>query len=472
MGKTTTQLIFILVLAFLLRLVNLNQSFWLDEGAQMVMSSQSLVFQWLGRSADFHPPLFYLLIHFWMKLGSNEWFLRLPSIVFSLGTVYLGYLLGKKLFEEKIGLLSGLFLAIGPFHIYYSQEARMYSLFTFLVAASMYFLWNKNWLRYLAVTVAMFYTHYASFAVIFAQFLWFVVWQRKSLKPWLVSFLASILFFLPWLPQFLKQLNSGGNLIEILPAWKNLAALSPLKSIPLLFFKFSLGNVSFGNKVFYFLVILIIFLFFGFLFWQVFKKISTEKVFVINWLLAPILVVWLISFVIPMFQPFRLLFTIVPFYLLLAVGVYEIKNRLDQKLAIALVFLFILCGLGMYYLNPKFQREDWRGATAFIESQDPESSVAIFEFSAPFAPYQWYTQNGGKAVGVLPGLVAKRELVGDTLPRAIEEKSEIFLFEYLSPLTDPEKLVTGWLESHGYRQTKVYDFSGVGFVYNYSKRSL
>lgn len=469
MGKPAYQLIFILILALFLRLVNLNQSFWLDEGAQMVMSSQSLAFQWFGRSADFHPPLFYLLIHFWMKFGSVEWFLRFPSIIFGLGTVYLGYLFGKKLFGEKIGFLTGLFLAIAPFHIYYSQEARMYSLLAFLVTASMYFLWNKNWFGYLVTMVAMFYTHYASFAVIFTQFLWLMVWQRESLKSWLVSFLAAILFFLPWLPHFLKQLNAGGNLIEILPAWKNLATLSPLKSIPLLFFKFSLGRVNFENKVLYFLIILIIFLFIGFLFWLVSRKINTEKIFVLNWFLTPILAIWLISFITPMFQPFRLLFTIIPFYMLLAVGIREIKDRFDQKLAVVLVFLISLGGLGMYYFNPKFQREDWRRAVQLIESQNSGNSVALFEFSAPFAPYQWYSQGKITSFGALPGLKATPEIVEQEMEKATSGKDQIFLFQYLQELTDPQKQVEKWLISRNYQQSKVYDFSGVGFVYNYSK---
>ena len=67
MGKNK-RIILILILATVLRLLFSNQSFWLDEGAQMIMSAKSLVFQWFGRSADFHPPLFYFLIHFWLQL--------------------------------------------------------------------------------------------------------------------------------------------------------------------------------------------------------------------------------------------------------------------------------------------------------------------------------------------------------------------------------------------------------------------
>lgn len=215
----------------------------------------------------------------------------------------------------------------------------------------------------------------------------------------------------------------------------------------------------------------IIFVSYGFLFWKAARKISKEKIFVFNWLLTPILVFWLVSFIIPMFQPFRLLFTIVPFYLLLAVGVCEMKENLHRLLAAGLVMLVSFVGLGIYYGNTRFQREDWRGAVRYVESQDPNKSVAIFEFSAPFAPYEWYSIGKIKTSGILPGLVAKPEIVESQI-RKVALNENIYLFQYLQELTDPSNLVKGWLETNGFTLIGIRDFSGVGFVYNYRKQSL
>lgn len=144
MGKREHKIILLLLLAFILRLINLNQSFWLDEGAQMVMSQKPVLFQWIGRINDFHPPLYYLLMHFWLKLGRSEWFLRLPAVLSGVATVYFIYLIARKIINEKVAVLSALFLTFAPFQIYYSQEARMYSLFALLTTASMLFLWKKS----------------------------------------------------------------------------------------------------------------------------------------------------------------------------------------------------------------------------------------------------------------------------------------------------------------------------------------
>ena len=55
-------LIVILFLALILRLVNLDQSFWLDEAAQVIESSRPLN-QQFNLAADFHPPLYHLFLH-------------------------------------------------------------------------------------------------------------------------------------------------------------------------------------------------------------------------------------------------------------------------------------------------------------------------------------------------------------------------------------------------------------------------
>ena len=467
MGKNTPKIILILFLATILRLVNLNQSFWLDEGAQMLMSEKSLTFQWFGRVNDFHPPLYYWITHFWLQLGRSEWFLRLPSVFFGVATVYLVYLLGTKLFNEKLGLISALFLAVAPYHLYYSQEARMYSLLAFLAIASMLFLVERKWFAYLLTTTAMLYTHYAAFFLLPAQVIWVIFWQRKTASRFSQNLFLSLLFYFPWLAQFFKQLGAGSNLVSLLPSWRSVASLPVIKALPLTFIKFSLGRISFIDKRVYALVAGLVAVIFGYLFYQALKKLTKEKIFLLNWLALPLLLTLTISLFMPMYQPFRLLFTITPFYLLLAVGVASL-NKKWQPSAIVAVLLISLSGLGIYYANPRFQRENWREATAYIEAHDPENSVAIFKFSDSFAPYQWYSQGRVKAVGVLPGLRANPEIIEKRMVEATEDKENVFLFEYLTDLTDPEHLVEGWLKDHDYQEKTIKDFSGVGLIYNYS----
>lgn len=466
--KVGGKIFFLLFLGLILRLINLNQSFWLDEGAQMIMSQKSLWFQWFGRGNDFQPPLYYFITHFWLKLGRSEWFLRLPAVFFGVATVYLIYLLAKKLFNEKLGLLSALFLAVAPYHIYYSQELRMYSLLAFLATASMLFLIERKWLAFILVTTALLYTHYSAFFLILSQAVYIFFWQRGVFKPFLKSLFLSLFLYLPWLPQFFKQLGAGSNLVSLLPGWREMANLPVLKALPLTFIKFSFGRISFFDKTIYALIVIFVSAAYGYLFFRALKKVSREKIFLLNWLFLPILAALMISVFIPMYQPFRLIFTLIPFYLLLALGTLSLKKK-HQFLGIILVLAISLFGLFFYYFNPRFHRENWREATAFVESQDPEKTVAIFEFSEPFAPYQWYSQGRVRAYGVLPGLRAIPEVVEERMLAITEDAENVYLFQYLQPLTDPESLVEQWLKENHFQEKTIKDFSSVGFVYNYEK---
>src|SRR3990172_3840529 len=94
----------ILVLALALRLSGLGQSFWLDEAAQVIESARPLSEQ-LYIPADFWPPLYHVLLHFWMYGGRSEAWLRLLSVSFSVATVYLTYKIAQKLAGEKVALL-------------------------------------------------------------------------------------------------------------------------------------------------------------------------------------------------------------------------------------------------------------------------------------------------------------------------------------------------------------------------------
>lgn len=466
MGKNQ-KIIFILILSLVLRLVRLNQSFWLDEGAQVLMSSKSLAFQWFGRINDFQPPLFYLLTHFWLKIGHSEVFLRILPVLFGILTIYFTFLIGKRLKDERLGLFTALILSTSAYHVYYSQEMRMYSLFGLLITASFYSLITRKWLFYTLVTAASLYTHYFSFFFIFAQLIWVFVFKRKMLRVFLGNLMFSFLLFIPWFPMFFAQIKSGNNLIRLLPAWKNVASLSLLKALPLLFFKFSIGRITFDNKSLYVLVAFLTMLFFGFLLYRALRSLEKEKIFLLSWLAAPLLMALIFSIFAPSFQPFRLLPAIVPLFLLFGWGILDLEKKY-QKLVIFLILLINFSGLFFYFQEPQFQREDWRSATAFVQSEAPEGSVIIFKFSDAFAPYLWYSKKEVEVASVVP-LGATHQLIEDRTVGVINGKKNLFLFEYLGGLTDPVRQVEKVLEREGYQKIETKDFSGVGFVYNYRK---
>jgi hypothetical protein len=84
---------------------------------------------------NWNSILYSGLLHFWIRLGSSELWLRLPAAIFGTATVAILFRIGEKLGGWRTGIVAGLLAATSPFSIYHSQEVRFYSLFIFASAA-------------------------------------------------------------------------------------------------------------------------------------------------------------------------------------------------------------------------------------------------------------------------------------------------------------------------------------------------
>ena len=86
------------LIGLLLRVYGLNdESLWLDEAisADVGMLPINELFDFV-KSRDVHPPLYYILLHYWILLfGNSEVALRLPSVLFSTASIPLFYFFGK-----------------------------------------------------------------------------------------------------------------------------------------------------------------------------------------------------------------------------------------------------------------------------------------------------------------------------------------------------------------------------------------
>lgn len=135
--KLKTPLLLILLLAFGLRIINLgDSSIWYDEAFSILFSETGFEPMLAGTitpmengAADIHPIFYYLTLNFWMQfVGQTPFAVRLFGVIIGVITVYFSYRLTRDLFDEKTALATALITAIAPFHVQYSQEARMYSL--------------------------------------------------------------------------------------------------------------------------------------------------------------------------------------------------------------------------------------------------------------------------------------------------------------------------------------------------------
>lgn len=133
-------LIATLIGGFLRALLLEAKGMWLDETFSLWMASHSLtdLLHWVVR-ADQQPPLYYLLLHYWVAInGNTPYDARFLSVLIGTGTIPILYLIGKRMSGAVMGLAAAVILAFSPFHIYYAQQTRMDTLLTFNAAVAIY----------------------------------------------------------------------------------------------------------------------------------------------------------------------------------------------------------------------------------------------------------------------------------------------------------------------------------------------
>ena len=129
---------YIIFIAFLLRMFGLSEkSLWLDEALNLSISSVSWKEIWFS-PLDPTPPLYYSLIKLILNFGDSELFLRLPSVVFSLLTIFLVYKSAFLLSGFKSAIIASQALTLSMYSIEYAQEARTYALLGFLISLAFY----------------------------------------------------------------------------------------------------------------------------------------------------------------------------------------------------------------------------------------------------------------------------------------------------------------------------------------------
>lgn len=226
MAKAFTQklsprslLLVILLLAALLRLWKLDQVPINLFGDEVDVGYQAYSLLKTGRDymgqflpfyihslSEWRAPLFiYSTIPTVLVFGLNEWGVRLSSAVFGILGVYLIYLLGKRLYSERVGLIAALSLAILPWHIHYSRAAFEVTLLLVLLLSGTLLFWGaKTSARVITSAILFALTPYTySTAVIFTPLymLLLTFLSRKIIgRKELVSFfVAAVVVAVPFI---------------------------------------------------------------------------------------------------------------------------------------------------------------------------------------------------------------------------------------------------------------------------------
>ena len=196
---------------------------WLDEALTVNIAKLPVgdLLDWLKH--DGHPPLYYLLLHFWMKaFGEGDDAVRSLSGVFSVATLPLMWIAARR-YGGRLAAIAGLLLlATSPFAVRYGTEARMYSLVMLLVVAGWLLVYDAlerpSIARLAAIAVVsglLALSHYWGLYILAAAavvLLW--AWRRGGSAAGLritAAMVAGAVLFLPWLPYFLSQAAHTGT---------------------------------------------------------------------------------------------------------------------------------------------------------------------------------------------------------------------------------------------------------------------
>jgi uncharacterized membrane protein len=226
----------IIVLGAGLRFYRLDfQSLWLDELSSMIGSAPwntvDVIVEYCRKD---QPPLFFLLIHYWMKLlGYNALSARLfVSIIGVLGIPAV-YFLGREIKNKSTGLIAAFLTAINYFQLFFSQDVRFYSLL-FLLSTLSYLFFIRvvrrkgiiDFVCYLIFSVLLFYTHYFSLVVYLSQFILFILvvicvaeGRERLIKLAVIFTLLSSICDLWWARQYFADSATSQFWIGVISPW-------------------------------------------------------------------------------------------------------------------------------------------------------------------------------------------------------------------------------------------------------------
>ncbi len=177
-----------------------------------------------GNTADLNPPLLFVLAWITERLGDPAQSIRIASLVAGVAAIPLTYVLGRWTVGRRAALVGAAVIALSPYLIFYSTEARAYALVLCLVLVSSLALVRALqtgraawWVAYAVASCAAMYAHYPALFVLVAQLGWAFATRPGARRVLLAANLAAAVAYLPWLPTLADNTGSpGAKVIELL----------------------------------------------------------------------------------------------------------------------------------------------------------------------------------------------------------------------------------------------------------------
>lgn len=497
-GKAKWIFLVILFLSIVLRTAYIDKSLDGDEVLTSIAAKSSLneMINFI-KTSDAHPPLSYLLLHFWLLLGKGEVWIRILFVIFGVGVVLMTYLIGKEYMNKELAILGMFLVCASPLAIWTSQYVRSYSMGAFFILCSSYFLIRifngikptiLNWIGYALSSVLSIYSFYFSALVLIAQN-FFIVFNLKKhrniLKTWVFSQIAIFILFLPWLFSFKNQFRaisfdnevstSFGFYFHKLHIGGLARSIAGTVGIDPLFLSDIPISIHWNKFVLLALSIIGTFGFFFIIFnsAKAFKNNENSRKagiwFFLIMIIVPLSIANLLHNFLGIFISSDYFFLIAVFFLL-CIAAWLISFKI-KKVAITLLiifFIFSLTRLRQIY-SPM---EDWRNLAPYIESRLQHGDCIAFLRTGQL-PFRYYVNiqfeeidfskylNQRKDNFVFTGITHQNSL---KLKSDLEKYNRIWLLLTHTKLFGGDQFIKEWFKDNLYTESLKRDFKGINLV--------
>jgi mannosyltransferase len=465
-GMKKFALVGLILIAFALRIYRLDsQDLWGDEAFSIFLSQMPLD-RVVAGAADTHPPLYPVILFFWLHLfGSTVFATRILSVVIGTCIVPLVFVFAKRATATSpAAWFSTILATVSPLLIYYSQETRMYELVTLLALASSYFLLRllvatansplhlRAAIPYLLTTALAIYTHYSAFYILVAQNIFTLIELRKRraiLAPWLALQATIVAVYIPWIlvqTSFLTG-KAGGRWDEL--SWsgiemifgKSLVAFgvgltveSPLAQIESVLF---LALAALGI-------------------YSIFRagKTSPWSLFALLCCFMPLAISFLVNPILPFFFERYVLVALPGFYVILGIGMTYVAG-LEFRAAIGVAALIVgICALSLmnYYFNDAYAKGKYGRMMSYISSHAQADDAIVLNNPLQKPLYLYYAPSTMPAFFLPEGAPLEDPSSRAELEQIARTHSRIWLVMFGNPAEyDPTDYLKRWLGANTFK---------------------
>ncbi len=383
----------------ILRFFNLGfNSLWLDEASTYTFAKMSIPEIWQATTAgEFNPPLFYWIEHIMLTFGNNEVILRFVPAILGILTIPLVYYIGKEFMDRNVGIIAAALCTFSPFLLFYSQEARAYSMGLFFVAfATVFFLKAlksnnlTHWILFGLMSALAFWSHFYTLVLIGTLFLYAlaikipeIIKDIRAFKPLIAAATVFAVICLPLIfvtIQLFAKRTSGGPTFGIQGIGIILETFRELS--------------GFSTELMYLFLILFVI---GVV--QAFLLDRKKGILLIALIFLPFVISWFLSFSIPM----------VPRYLIILAPVFFIGIALAYKPVFTFInnrgvvygfmaILILLCVTTPFFLGyyTAYTKEDWRGFSGQMHQITRQGDAIVLVPGYVAQPFDYYYTNSSE----------------------------------------------------------------------------